>query len=332
MIDFWAFSLGVTLFLYILLDGFDLGVGILLPFAPGETARREMLAAIAPVWDGNETWLVLAATILFGAFPLVYATLLSAFYLPLIVMLAGLIFRGVAFEFRHKSQRHRWLWDGGFIAGSIAAAFIQGATVGALVEGLPITEGHYVGGTWGWFSPFAVLCGFGLCLGYALIGACWVVGKTEGGVRSLAYRMLPRLLVALLVFLVAAFAYAFAVRLQVLARWTERPVLLLFPLIGLAASLVLAWAIRRRIDRLPFAMGALIFLAAFGTLAVSFLPYMVPFSITLEQAASPEASLRFLFWGAGLVVMPMTLIYTAVVYVIFRGKVRVTPEQLGPRV
>src|SRR5438309_994354 len=171
MVMFWLSLLGLIILLYVLLDGFDLGVGMLCGLTRSETRRRAMLSAVAPVWDGNETWLVVTAVILWGAFPVAYATLLSAFYLPLLIMLAGLILRGVAFEYRNKTQRMRWLWDTSFISGSFAAAFTQGLTVGALVEGLPIANGQYSGGEFGWFSPFAALCGAGLCLGYALLGA-----------------------------------------------------------------------------------------------------------------------------------------------------------------
>jgi cytochrome d ubiquinol oxidase subunit II len=167
MILFWAALLAVSILLYVLLDGFDLGVGILFAFAD-EFNRRKMLSAISPVWDGNETWLVVTGTVLFGAFPAAYAALLSAFYLPLVLMLCALILRGVAFEFRYKSIGFRWFWDLGFVGGSVLATFVQGMTVGALVEGLPMADGHYVGGTFGWFSPFAALCGLGLVLGYCL--------------------------------------------------------------------------------------------------------------------------------------------------------------------
>jgi cytochrome d ubiquinol oxidase subunit II len=326
MITFWTCALGLALFLYVTLDGFDLGVGILFPFAPDETARRHMLAAISPVWDGNETWLVIAASILFGAFPLVYATLLSAFYLPLIVMLAALILRGVAFEFRYKSGRLRVLWDIGFAAGSLVAGFIQGTAVGALVEGLAIQDGRYVGGAMGWLSPFALLCGFGLCLGYALLGAGWLTYKTAADVHALAFRLLPRLTLAVLGFLAVAFVFALALDLPVMHRWLEEPVLALFPLIGVVACIVLSVAIRRRQSLVPFLCGVAIFAAAFATLAVSFYPYMVPFSITIADAVSPAASLSFMFWGAGIFVLPITLIYTFVVYFIFKGKVDPTAE------
>ena len=324
MVMFWVAILAVSILLYVLLDGFDLGVGILFGLTRNEERRRAMLSAVAPMWDGNETWLVVAGVILWGAFPIVYATLFSAFYLPLLLMLAGLILRGVAFEYRNKTERLRWIWDASFAGGSLVAAFIQGLTVGALVEELPITNGQYTGGEFAWFSPFAVLCGIGLCLGYALLGACWLVRKCEGDVREGAYRLIPYLAVAMLVFLVVVFAYALAENLRVVHRWIERPYLFAFPAIGVIAALVAAASVRQHRDGVPFYMVALIFAAAFGTLAISFWPYMIPFSITIEDAAAPHASLAFMFWGEGLFVFPLMLLYTVISYTVFRGKVRPT--------
>lgn len=321
MIHFWVGALALTTLLYVLLDGFDLGVGILFGFNRTEEHRRRMLAAISPVWDGNETWLVLTAMILFGAFPSVYATLLSAFYLPLILMLGALILRGVAFEFRYKATRARWLWDLGFSGGSLVATFVQGMTVGALVEGLPMQNGHYAGGVFDWFSPFACLCGAGLCLGYALLGAGWLVAKGEGSLRDQAYAVLPALAAGVFGFLVLAFIYAATLHLGIMGRWFERPYLVVFPVVGALAAFLLVLGIRDRRDLQPFRMTALIFLSAFGTLAVSFWPFMIPFAVTIDQAAAPPASLDFMFWGAGLIVLPLTLGYTATVYRVFRGKV-----------
>jgi cytochrome d ubiquinol oxidase subunit II len=319
---FWVAILAVSILLYVLLDGFDLGIGILFGLTGNEERRRAMLSAVAPIWDGNETWLVVAGVVLWGAFPVVYATLFSAFYLPLLLMLAGLILRGVAFEYRYKTQRLRWIWDAGFAGGSLVAAFIQGMTVGALVEGLPIADGQYTGGEFGWFSPFAVLCGVGLCLGYSLLGACWLVKKCEAEIRDAAYRLIPGLAVGLLIFLVVVFVYALAENLQVMHRWLERPYLFIFPAIGIIAALVAASSVRRRRDGLPFYMVALIFVAAFGTLAISFWPYMIPFSITIAEGAAPHSSLAFMFWGEGLFVFPLMLLYTVISYTVFRGKVR----------
>src|SRR5271163_2898187 len=327
MVMFWATLLAVSILLYVLLDGFDLGIGILFGLTRNEKSRQAMLSAVSPIWDGNETWLVVTGVILWGAFPVVYATLFSAFYLPLLVMLAGLILRGVAFEFRNKTERARWIWDWSFAGGSFAATFIQGMTVGALVEGLPIKNGQYAGGDFGWFTPFAALCGIGLCLGYTLLGACWLVKKSEGEIREAAYRQIPYLAVGVLVFLVLVFIYALAENLQIIGRWLERPYLFLFPAISVAAALVLVDSVRRRHDGPPFYMVALIFVSAFGTLAISFWPYMIPFVITVNEAAAPHSSLAFMFWGAGLFIFPLMLIYTAISYHVFRGKVRLAAEQ-----
>ena len=324
MVMFWVAVLALSILLYVLLDGFDLGIGILFGLTQNETRRHAMLSAVAPIWDGNETWLVVTGVILWGAFPVVYATLFSAFYLPLLVMLAGLILRGVAFEFRYKAERLRWIWDAGFAGGALAGAFIQGLAVGALVEGLPIADGRYTGGDFGWLSPFALLCGVGLCLGYTLLGACWLVKKCEAETRDAAYRLIPYLSIGLLVFLVVVFSYALAENLRVISRWLERPLLFVFPAIGVVAAIVLAASVRRRWDAAPFAMVVITFAAAFGTLAISFWPYMVPFSITIDEAAAPHSSLAFMFWGEGLFVFPLMLLYTAVSYSVFRGKVRPT--------
>ena len=318
---FFIGILAVSTLLYVLLDGFDLGVGILFGLTRDGARRRGMISAVAPVWDGNETWLVVTGVVLWGAFPIVYSTLFSAFYLPLLVMLAGLIVRGVAFEFRNMTERMQWIWDASFTGGSCIATFVQGMTVGALVEGLPIISGQYAGGEFGWFSPFALLCGIGLCIGYMLLGACWLVRKCEGDICDTAYRQIPSLSVGLLSFLILVFAYALAENLPVMTRWLERPYLFVFPVIGVVAAITLAVSVRRRRDAPPFYMVALIFAAAFGTLAISFWPYMVPFSITIDEAASPHSTLAFMFWGGGLFVFPLMLVYTATSLTVFRGKV-----------
>jgi cytochrome d ubiquinol oxidase subunit II len=326
VIIFWALLLAVSIMLYVVLDGFDLGVGMLFGLARGEARRDAMLSAVAPIWDGNETWLVVTGVILWGAFPVVYATLLPAFYLPLLVMLAGLILRGVAFEFRHKAERVRWIWDWSFAGGSIAAAFIQGLTVGALVRGLPIQSGQYTGGDFGWFSPFAVLCGVGLCLGYALLGACWLVKKCETEIRDVAWRQIPYLSAGVLIFLIVVFIYALAEHLQIMGRWIQRPYLFVFPAISAVAASGLVASVRRSRDGWPFYMVALIFVSAFGTLAISFWPYMIPFVVTIDEAAAPHSSLAFMFWGEGLFIFPLMLLYTAISYTVFRGKVNSAPE------
>jgi cytochrome d ubiquinol oxidase subunit II len=321
MVMFWVLLLAISILLYVLLDGADLGIGMLFGLTRGEARRRVMLRAVAPIWDGNETWLVVTGVILWGAFPPVYATLLSAFYLPLFFILAGLILRGVAFEFRDKTQHMRWIWDLSFAAGSLLASFMQGVAVGALVEGLQITNGQYSGGDFGWLTPFAVLCGIGLCLGYALLGACWLVKKCDGEVRDTAHRQIRVLALAALSFLVVVFAYALAEHLPILHRWIDRPYLFAFPTIGAVAAIVLALSLLRHNDRWPFYTVAAIFVSAFGTLALSFWPYLIPFVITIDEAAAPAPSLTFMFWG-GAVVFPLMLLYTLISYRVFRGKIR----------
>ncbi len=320
MITFWTATLALTLALYVILDGLDLGVGILFGTTRNLEIKRQMLNSITPVWDGNETWLVLTAAILFGAFPVVYSLVLSAFYLPIIILLAALIFRGVAFEFRGRSKRLRWFWDEGFSYGSLIASFVQGAAVGAIIEGIPNVEGRFTGTAFGWLTPFSMLCGIGLCLGYSLLGAAWLVMKSEGNLRERAYVYIPWLLLGVLTFLSASFAISLFLELPVMARWLDRPYLVSFPLLGLIGCGMIVRGVRSRRDRWPFAGAVVVFLSAFGTLALSFLPYMIPFSITIEQAAAPHSSLAFMFWGAGLVVTPLTLAYTVVVYWLFKGK------------
>jgi cytochrome bd ubiquinol oxidase subunit II len=326
MIAFWVTLLAISILLYVLLDGFDLGVGMLFAITRSETTRNTMMAAVAPIWDGNETWLVVTGVILWGAFPVAYSILLSALYLPVIVMLLGLILRGVAFEFRNKTERLRWLWDWSFIGGSFAASFTQGLTVGALVEGLPIANGQYIGGNFGWLTPFAIICGLGLCLGYSLLGACWLIKKCEGEVREQAYRLVPYLAVGLLAFLIIVFAYALEVNLRVIGRWLERPYLFVFPVIGALSVLVLVFSVRTRRDDLPFTMVILIFVAAFGTLAFSFWPYIIPFTLTIDDAAAPQSSLAFMFWGEGLFVFPILLLYVLINLSVFKGKVSPTGD------
>jgi cytochrome d ubiquinol oxidase subunit II len=323
MVMFWVLLLAISILLYVLLDGADLGIGMLFGLTRGEAKRGVMLKAVSPIWDGNETWLVVTGVILWGAFPLVYATLSSAFYLPLFFILAGLILRGVAFEFRDKTRRMRWIWDLSFASGSLIASFVQGTSVGALVEGLQVTDGQYSGGDFGWLTPFAALCGVGLCLGYALLGACWLVKKCDAEVRDRAHRQIRVLAVCVLVFLVIVFVYALAEHLPILHRWIDRPYLFAFPAVGGVAAIVLALSILRQNDRWPLYMVAVIFVSAFCTLALSFWPYMIPFVITIDEAAAPQSSLMFIFWG-GVVVFPVMLLYTLTSYSVFRGKVRTT--------
>ena len=314
---FWAGVIAVAILAYVILDGFDLGVGILFGTTGDEALRDEMMAAIAPFWDGNETWLVVVGTSLFAAFPTAYAVFLPAFYIPVLLLLIGLIFRGVAFEFRHAGARK--LWHRGFYLGSTVAAFVQGAAVGAMIRGIPVANGQYAGGPFEWLAPLPALCGIGLVLGYALLGAGWLVRKCEGTLREWARRRIPWLAVAVLVVLAAAFHETLAERDRIATDLEDRTWGLIFPVIGLAAMGGVLLGVRWRRDGLPFVMTMVFVVAAFLTLAVLFWPYMIPYRITVANAAAPDASLAFLFWGA-VVVLPVIAAYTITVYWLFRGK------------
>jgi cytochrome d ubiquinol oxidase subunit II len=319
---FWAAVIAFAILVYVLLDGFDLGVGILFGTTRDQGFRATMMSAIAPFWDGNETWLVLIGASLFGAFPMIYAIFLPAFYLPVALLLFGLIFRGVAFEFRDRAAGMRCLWDWGFFLGSVLAAFVQGAAIGTMVQELPVVDGRFAGGSFIWLTPFSILCGVGLVIGYALLGAAWLVLKTDGALRDWAYRRIGWLLAGVIAFLVVAFVFALGKHLRVMERWFEAPWLLVFPAIGALATYGLCRGVQRQRDRLPYAMTVVIFLSAYLTMVGSFWPYMIPFSVTIQAAAAPTSSLEFMFYGAGIVVFPIVLIYTVAVYWIFRGKVR----------
>ena len=317
---FWAGVIAVAILVYVVLDGFDLGVGILFGTNRDAALREQMMAAISPFWDGNETWLVVIGASLFGAFPLVYAVFLPAFYIPVLLLLFGLIFRGVAFEFRLGAGA-RWLWDWGFFIGSTVAAFVQGAAVGAMIGGIPVVNNQYAGGSLEWLRPLPVLTGIGLVLGYALLGAGWLTLKSEGELRDWAWRRIPWLAGAVLVVLGIAVVAAFIEHARVTGNlFLGRPWGLVFPVIGLLAIYGVFVGVRRRRDAWPFVLTAVFFVAALLSLAVMFWPYMIPYSVTVGDAAAPEKSLSFLFWGAGVFVLPVIAIYTGLVYWLFRGK------------
>jgi cytochrome d ubiquinol oxidase subunit II len=318
---FWAGVLACSILLYVVLDGFDLGVGVLFGTTRNEGHRVAMMDAIAPFWDGNETWLVVIGAGLFAAFPDVYAVFLGAFYFPVLLLLFGLIFRGIAFEFRFRSERMRPIWDWGFFLGSTVVAFVQGAAVGAMMRGIPVADGQYIGGPFRWLHPFAILTGIGLVLGYALLGAGWLVLKTEGELHDWACRRIRWLAAGVFAVLLLAFTATFDYSVIARSNLNARPWALVFPAIGVLALAGIVLGAGRQSDRLPFAMTGLFFLAAFLSLAAMFWPYMIPYSITVASAAAPDASLQFLFYG-GIVVLPVVAIYTIGVYWVFRGKVR----------
>jgi len=319
---FWLVVIGVAILAYVVLDGFDLGVGILFGTTKDARLRDQMIASISPFWDGNETWLIVVGASLFAAFPAVYAVFLSAFYIPVLLLLLALIFRGVAFEFRARGAA-RGLWDGGFVIGSFVAAFVQGAAVGAMIRGIPVLNNQFSGGSFDWVAGLPFLSGIGLVLGYALLGAGWLVLKSEDPLRSWARGRIPALAGAVVAVLCVAIVIAFIDRARMTGSlFLDRPWGFIFPLIGIIAIVGIFAGVRQRRDSWPFAMTVVLFVAAFLSLAVMFWPYMIPYSVTVAAAAAPEASLSFLFWGAGLFVLPVIGVYTAVVYWMFRGKQR----------
>jgi cytochrome bd ubiquinol oxidase subunit II len=316
---FWAGVLASSVFLYVILDGFDLGVGVLFGTTQDEKKRMRMMNAIAPFWDGNETWLVVTGAGLFAAFPDAYAVFLSAFYFPVLLLLFGLIFRGIAFEFRFRSERMRPLWDWGFFLGSVLVGFVQGAAVGAMIRGIPVVGGQFAGDAFSWLHPFAILTGIGLVLGYALLGAGWLVLKSEDELRDWAYHRITWLAAGVLAVLFLAFTVTFDYSVLARSNLYTRLWGLVFPVLGVVALAATLVGARRYADALPFAMTGLFFLSAFLSLAVMFWPYLIPYSVTVANAAAPDASLRFLFYGA-VVVLPAIAIYTIGVYWVFRGK------------
>ncbi|MDM0081740.1 cytochrome d ubiquinol oxidase subunit II [Variovorax sp. J31P179] len=320
---FWAAVIAVSILVYVILDGFDLGVGILFGTTREESHRLHMMDTIAPFWDGNETWLVVIGAGLFATFPVVYAVFLGAFYLPVLLLLVGLIFRGIAFEFRYRSVKTRWLWDLGFFLGSTVVAFVQGAAVGALMRGLPVAQGQFAGTSFEWLHPFSVLTGVGLVFGYALLGAGWIVLKSEGELRDWAYRRIPWLAAAVFGVLGLAFAVSLSVDAGAIAQshLKDRPWGWALVALAIAALAGVVAAARARRDGFAYTLTVLFIGASYLTLGTMFWPYMVPYAVTVASAAAPEESLRFLFYG-GVVVLPVIAAYTIGVYWVFRGKVR----------
>ncbi|MGF6552307.1 cytochrome d ubiquinol oxidase subunit II [Paraburkholderia youngii] len=322
MLDwFWLSELAFALAAYIVLDGFDLGVGILSGFAASTARRDQMVASISPVWDGNGTWLVIAGTILFGAFPSIYSIALPALYAPLSAMLAGLIMRGVAIEFRHKAHGSRWVWNVLLFAGSLLAAFAQGVALGAYAQGVPVENMHYTGNGFEWASAFPLWCGLGAVLSYGLLGAGWLVLKGEHDLRQFGCSALNRLTPMTVLVLAAMFAVTLFDHRMIEARWQLHPALFVLPLLSLATLVGLPLAARRGEGRTPFVLAALSCALLLVTLAASYLPYVVPFDLTIQQAAAPTSSQTFMFWGAGLFVLPLIVAYTYVAYTVFRGRV-----------
>lgn len=319
----WAGLIAFAVLAYVVLDGFDLGVGILFPLIRGEAHRDEAMNSVAPVWDGNETWLVLGGGGLLAVFPLAYAIIMSALYVPIIVMLLALVFRGVAFEFRWKTRRGKFLWDFSFAAGSTLAAFAQGLALGALVQGIPVANRAYAGGWWDWLTPFSILTGVALVIGYALLGATWLILKTEGEVQRRAYAIALRAAPAMLLLIGVVSLWTPFLSGPYMQRWFAWPQVLLVgvvPLAVLGAGFLLMRGLTERREVMPFLAAQMLFVLCFAGLGISFFPHLVPNSVTIWEAAAPDNSLSFLLVG-GVVLIPIILAYTAYAYWVFRGKV-----------
>lgn len=320
----WAGIIALGVIMYVVLDGFDLGIGILFPFFPKKEDRDVMMNSVAPVWDGNETWMILGGAGLLGAFPLAYSVLLSALYLPLILMLVALIFRGVAFEFRFKAEgKHRW-WDRAFIFGSTLATFMQGMALGAFIDGIAIEGRDYAGGPFDWLTPFTVFVGVALVLGYALLGAGWLILKSEGELQERVWNLYTPLLVLVLLCVVAISLWTPLADPRIGERWFGWPnTLFLLPVPALVALIAygLVQAVRKRQEGRPFLLTLALFVLSYLGLAISLWPNIIPPDVTIWDAASPPESQGFMLVGI-LILLPVVLGYTAYSYWVFRGKVR----------
>lgn len=320
----WILLIGFAILAYTILDGFDLGVALLFPLFPERADRDVMMNSVAPVWDGNETWLVLGGGALFAAFPLAYAVLMPAVYAPLVAMLLGLIFRGVAFEYRWRTERLRWAWDIAFAGGSLVAALAQGITLGAILQGVEVVDRAYAGGWWDWLTPFSLLTGVSVVAGYVLLGTTWLIMKTEGPLQDRAYKLATPATLATVTCIVAVSLATVLLSENYWHRWFDFPAVLLtaqVPLLVTVVTALLLWALRRRRNYSPFLLSIALFALTFAGLVVSIFPYMVPNRITIWEAAAPEKSQAFMLIGAAIL-LPMIVTYTAYSYWVFRGKVR----------
>ena len=324
-VPIWTLILGVGVFLYVLLDGFDLGVGILYGFAPDRDARNLVMNSIAPVWDGNETWLVLGGVALLAAFPLAFAIIVPAVYFPIIVMLLALVFRGVAFEFRYRDAEHRTFWDHAFCYGSGVGAFAQGIVLGAFIEGFKVDGRQFAGSSLDCFTPFSLLTGVALVFGYALLGAGWLILKTEGPLQEGARRLGRFALAGVLVAIAVVSIWTPFHQPQIAERWFGWPNTLLLAPVPIATALI-AWAAWRSLNDKtsqagPFLWAVALFVMSYLGLAISLFPMIVPYKFTIWEAASSPKTQAFMLVGT-VFLLPVILIYTGWSYWVFRGKVR----------
>lgn len=321
----WAVIIFFGVMMYIIMDGFDLGIGVLYLFMPDKHDRDVMMNTVAPVWDGNETWLVLGGAGLFAAFPFAYSIMLSALYLPLIFMLLGLIFRGVAFEFRFKALDHeRILWDRAFIGGSLTATFFQGVALGAYLNGIPIENRAFAGGPLDWFAPFPLFCGFGLIAAYTLLGSTWLIMKTEGELQARMRRITAPLAWVLLGFIVIVSLWTPLAHEEIAHRWFSWPNIAWFspvPLLVIFCMSQLWRALRKRAEVQPFMYALMLIFLGYSGFGISIWPNIIPPGISIWDASSPPQSQGFTLVGT-LFIVPIILMYTIWAYYVFRGKVR----------
>ena len=319
----WALIIAFGIFAYVVMDGFDLGIGILFPSFKVGAERDQAMNSIAPVWDGNETWLVLGGGGLLAAFPLAYAIILPATYPLIIAMLLGLVFRGVAFEFRWRDPGHRAFWDMAFSAGSLIAALSQGMVLGAILEGIEVSGRSYAGSWFDWLTPYTLLTGLGVVVGYTLLGSTWLVWKTDGEAQARAYRLAVRAAIATLVLMAAVSLYTPFLGGQYWSRWFTMPNLLFtaqVPLITAIVAFLLFRALLKKREIAPFLFSLTLFLLGMAGLGISIFPYVVPDSVTIWDAAAPYRSQVFMLIGFAIT-MPLILGYTGWAYWVFRGKV-----------
>ncbi|HGS5822348.1 ubiquinol oxidase subunit II [Vibrio parahaemolyticus] len=321
----WFAIIVFATLMYIIMDGFDLGIGILMPFIKDEKQKDVMVNSVAPVWDGNETWIVLGGASLFGAFPMAYAVIIEALTIPLTLMLIALIFRGVAFEFRFKAlENHLKFWDHSFMVGSILTTFFQGIVVGAVIQGFAVENRVFVGSQLDWLTPFPIFCGFGLVATYALLGSTWLIMKTEGALQSTMYRFTNKTLLAMISALIIVSAWTPLAYPAIAERWFSLPnlfYLLPVPVITGLVCLKIADSVKKRKERSPFVMALVIVILGFAGLGISIWPNIIPPSISIWEAAAPASSQRFMLVGA-VIIIPIILAYTFWSYYVFSGKVK----------
>ncbi|HEY0210882.1 cytochrome d ubiquinol oxidase subunit II [Acerihabitans sp.] len=320
----WFAIIVFATLMYIVMDGFDLGIGILFLIHRDRRHRDMMINTVAPVWDGNETWLVLGGASLFGAFPLAYAVIIDAMAIPLTLMLFALIFRGVAFEFRFKATpAHRPFWDCCFIAGSLVATFCQGIVVGAFINGFPVVGRSFAGSSFDWLTPFSLFCGLGLVIAYALLGCTWLIMKTEHELQQAMYRRVTPLLLALLSVMAVISLWTPLAYPAIASRWFALPNLFYFlpvPVLVLLAGGMMLRAISRRAGHAPFLLTLLLVFLGFTGLGISIWPFIIPPAIDIRAASAPAQSQGFMLVGA-LLILPVILVYTFWSYFVFRGKI-----------